>query len=258
MGLAAAAAAIAAASVFFSMFGKGGGEFYLPIIIAALGLPYYVAAGTTLFILVAQGASMVAVYHSRLRLLDWMLAAIAGGVAAASSFAGGFVAGSLSARTLRLVFAALLYASAVLIYRGLSARPGSLPGPRLERRVGGIAYQFNPLAAAAPVSLVAFLAGMAGISGGSLIVPILVVLGGVPLRVAIGSNSFLVLASASSAFLGHLARGGFDPRAGAVLAAVAVAGAQVGARLHARLSDRALRLLFSALMAAAATWMLAR
>ncbi len=243
-------------SLVFSMFGKGGGELYMVILVALMGLRYYIAAGVTLFVLVAQGFSMLLVYGRRHKLVDWLLAATVGGVATASAFLGGFVSGSIPGRVLKLVFSAMLMASAYLIWRGFSVSAAGLPGPRLRRRVGGYEYEYNPLAVALPVALIAFLAAMAGISGGSLIVPVLVVLGGVPLRIAVGTNPFLVLVSSAAGFTAHLARGGFDPMLGAVLGAAAVAGSQLGSRLHARLSDRLLRILFSSVMVFAALVML--
>ena len=62
-----------------------------------------------------------------------------------------------------------------------------------------------------PIAVAAFLAGMVGISGGGLIVPIAVILGGIPIgRIAMVTNTFLVLASSSMGFLGHAVNGRVD------------------------------------------------
>ena len=174
------------------------------------------------------------------------------------AFLGGYLSGYLPARVLRLVFSALLTASALLVARGVRLEAGRGLGPGVRRCVGGYCYSLRPLAAAAPVALVAFLAAMAGISGGSLIVPLLVLLAGVPLRVAIGTNPFLVLVSSTAGFAAHLVNGGFEPVAALVLAAAAVLGSQLGSRAHARLSDRSLRAMFSGVMLFAAAIMAAR
>jgi len=68
-----------------------------------------------------------------------------------------------------------------------------------HRKFGGGEYNVHILYLAVPVAVAAFLAGMVGISGGGLIVPIAVLLGGMPIRIAMGTNTFLVLASSSIA-----------------------------------------------------------
>ena len=244
--------AVFGVSWFFSMFGKGGGEFYVPLLSVVGGLPLYTAAGTTLFVLVAQGASMLLVYHYKLGLVDWVLAAVAGASAMAGAFIGGYFSGSLPARVLAAVFVSLLLVSAVLLLRGMGLGARRVPGPRLRRRVGGYEYELAAAAVAAPVAVVAALASMAGISGGSLIIPLVVLIGGVPLRVAVGTNPVLVLLSATAGWLGHMARGGFSPVYGAAAAVAAIAGSQLGARMHARLSDEAIRVIFASLMLLAA------
>jgi len=255
LGLLVVSAAVFIISWFFSMFGKGGGEFYVPLLSVVAGLPLYTAAGTTLFILVAQGASMLLVYHYKLRLVDWVLAAVAGASAMLGAFIGGYFSGSLPAKTLAAIFVALLVVSAVLLLRGMGLHAARAPGPKMRRRVGGYEYELAAAAVAAPVAVIAALASMAGISGGSLIIPIMVLVGGVPLRVAVGTNPVLVLLSATAGWLSHLARGGFSPAYGLAAAAAAIAGSQLGARMHARLSDEAIRIIFASLMLLAALTM---
>lgn len=243
---------------FFSMFGKGGGEFYVPLLASLAGLPLYTAAGTTLFILMAQGASMILVYHYKLRLVDWLLAATAGASAMAGAFLGAYLSGSLPQEAIAAVFITLLLASAYLLLRGMGLRPHMVPGPRIKRTLGSYSYELAAAAIVLPVAIIAALAATAGISGGGLIIPVVVILGGVPLRVAVGTNPVLVLLSATAGWLGHLARGGFDAFYGLASAAAAVAGSQLGARMHARLSDKALRVTFASLMLLAAALMAIR
>ena len=54
------------------------------------------------------------------------------------------------------------------------------------------------------MALVGGIAGMLGVSGCGLIIPLCVVLGGMPLRIAIGTNTLLLIRSTASSFLGHL------------------------------------------------------
>jgi len=57
-------------SLVFSMFGKGGGELYLPVILTLLSIPFYVAAGVSLFLILLQSISMIFIYSYKHKLVD--------------------------------------------------------------------------------------------------------------------------------------------------------------------------------------------
>ncbi len=241
-------------SLIFSMFGKGGGEFYVPILMTLLNLSYYRAASLSLLLITLQGLSMVIVYHGKHKLLDWTLAVILGVVVGASSFLGGFISYRIPSVYLKICFSSLLIASALMI---LSKK--EFKGLRLlmiRREVGEISYEIQLAGMIPPVATVAFLAGMAGISGGGLIVPICVILGGVPLRIAMATNSFLALSSSSMSFLGHVVRGGIDPMLATSLGFLVILGSQIGSRMHVKIDERRLRGFFSLILLGAALWMI--
>ncbi len=241
-------------SLLFSMFGKGGGELYVPILVTLLGLNYYRAASLSLLLITLQGFSMVTIYHRKHKLLDWTLAIVLGIVVGISSFLGGFVSYKIPAVYLKICFSALLIASAIMI---LSRK--EFKGPRIfmiRRKLGDISYEIQLVGMILPVALVAFLAGMAGISGGGLIVPICVILGGVPLRIAMATNSFLALSSSSMSFLGHVIRGEIDPALAIILGFLVILGSQIGSRMHIRIDESTLRRAFSLILLGAAIWMI--
>jgi len=245
-------------SLVFSMFGKGGGELYLPVILTILNIAFYTAAGVSLFLIFVQSISMTLVYHRKHRLVDWRLALLLAVLVGGSSFLGGFVSKGISAVYLKVAFALFLILSAVLLFLNKKV-PLRLGGLGVwHRRFRGGEYDVQILYLAAPVSVAAFLAGMVGISGGGLIVPIAVLLGGMPIRIAMGTNTFLVLASSSMGFLGHAAKGGIDWGLCALLGVSIIAGSQTGSRLHARVGERNLRIGLAAILLFAASWMILR
>ena len=142
------------------------------------------------------------------------------------------------------------------IYRGISVKPVKGGFGVWARKLGDNTYYINMLYITLPVAAAAFTAGMVGISGGGLIIPICVLFGGVPIRIAMGTNTFLVLISSSMSFMGHLIRGGFNPILGAILGCAVIIGAQMGSRFHVRLNEKTLRRAFSMILVAAAAWML--
>lgn len=74
-------------AAILSMFGKGGGEFYVPIFLT-IGIGFNQAATTSLFILMVSGTIMMLVYN-RKALLDWKLGFAVVAASASGSFIGG-------------------------------------------------------------------------------------------------------------------------------------------------------------------------
>ena len=256
--IAVTAALVFIISLIFSMFGKGGGELYLPVILTLLNIAFYTAAGVSLFLIFLQSISMIFVYSQKHKLIDWKLALLLATVVGTSSFLGGFVSEGIPALYLKITFAAFLIISAILLFlnKGMKIKLGKFGV--WHRKFGGGEYDVHILYLAVPVAVAAFLAGMVGISGGGLIVPIAVLLGGMPIRIAMGTNTFLVLASSSMGFLGHAAKGGVDWYLCAVFGIAIVAGSQVGSRMHAKVGEKSLRLGLAAILTFAALWMILR
>ncbi|MCD6536502.1 MAG: sulfite exporter TauE/SafE family protein [Thaumarchaeota archaeon] len=256
--VAVAAIAVFLTSLTFSIFGRGGGDLYLPIIISLLPLSYHSCAKISLFLIMLQGISMLMIYHGKHRLVDWGLAVLIGVVVGVSSFLGGFLSYQIPPTALKITFSIALLLSAYFIYRGVQAKPPIKRFGVLSRRVGRQEYYFNLAYAVPPIAFAAFMAGMVGISGGGLIIPVCIILGGVPIRVAMGTNTFLVLASSSMSFAGHMTRGGFDPLLGLIFGAAVIAGSQIGSRLHVKIGEKTLRKMFAIILVLAAIWMLAK
>ena len=241
------------------MFGRGGGDFYLPAIISLLSISFYTAASVSLFLILIQSISMVSVYSLRNRLLDWKLAFVLAMAVAIMAFLGGFVSHGIPAVYLKVIFAAFLLFSAYFMFKGMNiatVKPGGFGV--WHRELPGATYDVNLLYILLPIGLAAFLAGMVGISGGGLIIPLAVLVGGVPLRIAMGTNTFLVLTSSSMSFLAHALRGGIDWELCLILGGAVLIASQIGSRLHTRIRERTLRRGFALVLIAASFWMIVK
>lgn len=243
----------------FSMFGKGGGEFILPLLISVLSLPFFSLATISLFLIFSQGLVMLMVYSGKHKLVDWPLALSLSIIVGTFAFAGGYLSFRVNPIYLKGTFAIFLLISAYKIWQGkkVPARKGrfgtwhrKLPGVEAEE------YDMNFLYIVVPVAIISGIAGMLGISGGGLIMPICILLGGVPLRIAIGSNTLLVLTSSGTSFLGHIARGHYPPWTYVMMfAGATIAGALLGSRTHVKIQDELVKKGFIAILIIAAVWM---
>jgi len=86
---------------------------------------------------------------------------------------------------------------------------------------------------------------MVGVSGGSFLVPLMVLACGVPMRTAVGTAATLIAATALMGFPGHAARDDFNPACAVSLAVVAVAGGILGSRLSLKSRPSNLKKIFA-------------
>jgi uncharacterized membrane protein YfcA len=86
---------------------------------------------------------------------------------------------------------------------------------------------------------------MVGISGGSFLVPLMVLAIGVPMHIAVATSTSLVLITATAGFLGHLTTGHFNLEMAMILAIVALTGSLIGTRLTLKANPKVLKIIFA-------------
>ena len=252
-----AAFAIFGASIAFSMVGLGGGVIYVPILLA-LGMNIHNAAATSLFVILGTSVSAFIRYRQR-GYVDWKLALVIEPPTFLMAFVGGLVADYIDAVVLNLVFAVVLVLVSFLMVRDIMERDYVLVQRwgYWQRTLRDTNYIVR-LPWLMPATTVAgFVAGMIGISGGVFKVPAMVLLGSVPMRIAIGTSSLMVGFTALAGLSGHIIGGSFDILVALPLAAAAAVGGWLGSALSVRTRTRVLRLFFAALLLIVSGWLIA-
>ncbi len=87
--------------------------------------------------------------------------------------------------------------------------------------------------------------GMVGVSGGSFLVPLMVVACGIPMPLAVGTSASLITAISLMGFAGHAVHGDFNPGWALPLAAVTIIGGALGGRLALKANPKHLKQLFA-------------
>lgn len=220
------------ASIGFSILGQGGGALYTPIQVF-LGIDFHTAATTSLFLIMTVSFSSTLVFRKAGR-IDWPLAILLEIITALGGFTGGLSSGHFSSAFLAIVLAGFISVAAFFMIMNYEKKAlGHGDGPRLlvwHRNWNGFNYGVN-LAIALPVSFLAGLvSGMVGIGGGIIKVPMMVLLLGIPMEIAIGSSAFMIGITAASGFTGHVLAGHWDWRTSLIGAAAVFIGAQIGSR----------------------------
>ncbi len=244
----------------FTVLGQGGGSLYTPVQIIA-GIDFHTAATTSLFLIMIASVSSSLVFRKAKR-IDWPLALVLESFTALGGLAGGLVSGRFSGSFLSALFAAVVAIAGFFMVVHFSPPERQVAGrSRFTcwiRSFGGTTYHVN-LAVALPISFVAGLAsGLVGVGGGILKVPMMVLLFGVPMEIAIGSSAFMVGMTALGGFAGHVVAGHWDWKTSLILAVAVFAGGQIGARLSVRIERGKLKKVFGVFLLVIATYMVAR
>lgn len=233
-------------AVVMTMAGRGGGNFYV-LLLVITGIPMHQAATTGQFILFTTALSAFFVFQKN-KAVVWPLAILIGSLTASAAFAGGYFSHWFSGFTLKMVFSGLLAIAGGLMLLPIKERceDGTKKGFGYWRfESGGQTYTVNLWVAVSVTLSAGFGSGMVGVSGGSFLVPLMVLTCGVPMRAAVGTASTLIASTALMGFIGHTIQGDFSPALAIPLAAVTVVGGFIGGKFAMKTRPKHLKLLFA-------------
>ena len=233
-------------AVAMTMVGKGGGNFYV-VILALAGTPMHQAATTGQFILFSASVAAMVIFQKN-KVVAWPLAILIGSFTAVSALGGGYFSHLFSGFSLKLIFAGMLGVAGAIMLVPVSEK---IPAVQ-RRRFGhwrfklGDADHIVNLWIAVPVTvLTGFGSGMVGVSGGSFLVPLMVLACGVPMHVAVGTASTLIAATSLMGFGGHAIQGDFNPAWAVPLAVITIVGGIIGGKFAMKTKPKHLKRLFA-------------
>lgn len=233
-------------AIIFSMLGQGGGVLYTPVQVL-FGIDFHVAASTSLFLIMLASLSSTLVFR-KAKKVDWSLALVLESVTAVGGFIGGFTSGLVSGETLTGLFSGLVAFAAIFMIHEFKHASKPLTAKNSwfywQRSFNDQHYAVN-LLLALPVSFLAgTCSGLVGVGGGILKVPLMVLLLGIPMDIAVGSSALMVGLTAAGGFAGHLTAGHWDWQISLLLGVVVFAGGQIGARKSLALDSRKMKKMF--------------
>jgi uncharacterized membrane protein YfcA len=249
------------AGLLGALLGLGGGVFVVPALVLGFRLPALMAVGTSNVAVIATSITGASTYV-RDRLTNIRLALILLIPTTIAALVSSLIASLLPGQLLSGLFAIVLFYTSYTMFRGRRVSP-----PRTEETdredaaydtldlkavyydsASGTVEEYTPRRIRVGMSISALagvVAGLLGVGGGIVQMPLMTLLMGVPIKVAAGTSNFMIGVTATSAAFVRYANGDIDPLIAVPTALFVFLGARVGAWLVPRTPNALLRRIFA-------------
>ena len=221
----------------FSMFGKGGGSLYTPVLVM-LGMAVGPAISTALFLNLVT-ALVATIVFQRNKLVDYRFCLVFLPGTVVGSLLGAVLSSMAPKNLLLGIFSVFLYAVGLLMIVAAKEKAGQ---------------QVKPLTAGMIILVTVFsfgvglLSSLIGVGGGLIIFPFLVLYMKYGAQMAAGANSFIVTVSSLVGTIGHFALGHVDLRFLAILTGACIVGSAVGSHVTVKASPGFVKMAFAGIM----------
>jgi uncharacterized membrane protein YfcA len=234
-----------AIGVSLGLIGGGGSILTVPILVYFLDVEPHDAVAMSLAVVGAT--SLFGTFlHWRRDNVSFASGLSFGAAGAVGALLGSPLTMLVSPKALLLIFAFLMLAVAIsMLWRRHHVPHPDQPKP-------------HPVKALMAGTGVGVLTGFLGVGGGFLIVPALVLFGGLELKRAIGTSLFVIFLNCIAGLLGHMSQGFFDWGLTALVILLAVAGAAAGTVISHKLAAHRLQKVFAVLVLAVAVFLVAK
>ncbi|GAY17880.1 sulfite exporter TauE/SafE family protein [Mycobacterium sp. shizuoka-1] len=218
--------------VSLGLLGGGGSILTVPLLAYVAGLDPKHAIATSLLVVGATSA-VGAVSHARAGRVQWRTALLFGASSMVGAYSGGQLTRFIPGHVLLIAFAVIMVATAIAMLRGRRAGAALDPTHRM------------PVVKSAVIGLaLGLVTGTVGAGGGFLVVPALVLLGGLPMPIAVGTSLAVIAMNSFAGLAGYLSVVRIDWAVAGLVTAAAVIGALVGVRFAAKVNPEVLRKAF--------------
>jgi uncharacterized membrane protein YfcA len=238
-----------AIGVSLGLLGSGGSIITVPVLVYLLGQDEKLAIAGSLFV-VGNIALAGSLQYVRAGLIDWRNVLIFGAPGMAGTYLGAMIAGYVSG-----VLQLALFAIVMLLASYMMLRPAKLTDvDHVPREAWKIAVDGL---------MVGIVTGLVGVGGGFLIVPALVLLGGVAIHRAVATSLVIIALKSYSGFYKYLdvldeQNLQLDWQTLLLVTALGIAGSFVGARVARQMPQQKLKQGFGLFLIVMAIYILVR
>lgn len=235
-----------AAGLLSGLFGVGGGTVIVPMLVLLLGFDQKLASGTSLAAIVPTATVGVITYavHGS---VDVVVALILAAGSVVGAQIGSWLLARLSQNAIRWGFVAFLLIVIVMLFVVIPSRDAD--------------FEFTVLSVIGLIVVGLFtgvMAGLIGVGGGVIVVPVLMFVFGTSDLMAKGTSLLMMIPTAVSGTIGNLKRGNVDLVAAAIVGGAACTTTALGAWFATLLDPAAANILFAVFLAFIAVQMALR
>jgi len=180
-----------AIGVSLGLLGSGGSILTVPVLVYLIGQDEKVAIAGSLFV-VGTIALAGSLQFLRAKLIDWRNVAIFGIPGMGGTYLGAFLAAYISGIVQLSLFAVVMLLASYLMLRPVDLEHVSNSEPRVAWKIAIDGF------------FVGIITGLVGVGGGFLIVPALVLLGGLPMHRAVATSLVIIALKSYSGFYKYL------------------------------------------------------
>jgi hypothetical protein len=238
-----------AIGISLGLLGSGGSILTVPVLVYLVGQDEKVAIAGSLFI-VGSIALAGSLQFVRAGFINWRTVAIFGVPGMAGTYLGAAIAAYVSGLTQLALFAVVMLLASYLMLRPLKLSDAGR-APRALWKIAGDGL------------VVGIITGLVGVGGGFLIVPALVLLGGLSMHHAVATSLVIIALKSYSGFYKYLdvleAQGlGLDWPVLGLVTVLGIAGSIVGSRLARKVHQDRLKRWFGYFLIVMGIYILAR
>jgi uncharacterized membrane protein YfcA len=216
--------------ISLGLLGGGGSILTVPLLAYVAGMDAKQAIATSLLV-VGVTSAVGAVSHARAGRVQWRTAVLFGATAMVGAYAGGHLAKFIPGGVLLIGFAVMMIATAIAMLRG--REDGVEPAHSKDH--------LPILKIVAEGVVVGLVTGLVGAGGGFLVVPALVLLGGLPMPVAVGTSLVVIAMKSFAGLAGYLSIVHINWAVAGMVTVAAVVGGVIGARFASVVNPDVLR-----------------
>ena len=226
-----------AAGLLSGLFGVGGGTVIVPMLVLLLGFDQKLASGTSLAAIVPTATVGVITYavHGS---VDVVVALILAAGSVVGAQIGSWLLARLSQNAIRWGFVAFLIVVIVMLFVVVPSRDAE--------------FEFTVLSVIGLIIvglLTGTMAGLIGVGGGVIVVPVLMFVFGTSDLMAKGTSLLMMIPTAISGTIGNLKRGNVDLLAAALIGGAACTTTALGAWFATLLVPAVANILFAVFLA---------